>query len=91
MRKLDSKFNIEADQIVKTSNGDVIPEDEPLFLLRARDRLAIPLLEIYNQLSKVDGCNDYHFAALDQTIARFAQFARLNPGRMKQPSVTRGR
>ena len=44
MRKLDSKFHIEGDQIVKTSNGDPIPEDEPLFLIRARDYLALPLL-----------------------------------------------
>lgn len=90
MKNIDGKFSIDGDRIVKTSNGEPIPEDEPVFLLRARDRLAIPLLEIYNQLSIVDGCNDYHFAALNKSIAQFAQFARLNPGKMKQPSVTRG-
>lgn len=92
MKQLDSKFSIDGSyRIVKTSNGEAVPDDEPLFLLRARDRLALPLLEIYNQLSIVDGCNEYHFEALNKTIGRFAQFARLNPSRMKQPSVTKGR
>jgi hypothetical protein len=90
MKKLDGKFSIDGDRIVKTSNGDPIPDDEPVFLIRARDRLALPLLRIYDQLSQVDGCNDYHFAALTRSIADFAEFARLNPTKMKQPSVTRG-
>jgi hypothetical protein len=90
VRNLDGKFSIDGDRVIKTSNGEAIPDDEPVFLLRARDHLAIPLLEIYNQLSIVDGCNEYHFDALNKTIAKFAQFSRLNPGRMKQPNITRG-
>ena len=90
MKKLDSKFSIDGERIVKTSSGEQIPDDEPVFLIRARDRLALPLLRIYEQLSLIDGCNDYHFASLIRTLAAFEQFARLNGGRMKQPSVTRG-
>lgn len=90
MRKLDSKFHIEGDMIVKTSNGDVIPEDEPVFLLRARDILAISLLRCYSELSHVAGCNSYHFDKLSETIDDFKRFQALHPGRMKQPSVTRG-
>ncbi len=90
-RRIDGKFHVEGSQIVKTSNGEVVPEDEPLFILRARDRLALPILKIYEQLSIVDGCNDYHFRALDESVKLFEQFRILNPERMKQPSVTRGK
>lgn len=90
MKRLDGKFSLDGDRIFKTSNGEAIPDSEPVFLIRARDRLALPLLRIYEQLSQVDGCNDYHFEALERSIAEFSEFARLNPGKMKQPSVTRG-
>lgn len=91
MRKLDSKFSIDGDRIIKTSNGEAIPENEPVFLLRSRDRLALPLLKIYAQLSEVDGCNDYHFTALSRTIRDFESFKEENADLMKQPSVTRGK
>lgn len=90
MKRIDGKFSIAGEMIVKTTSGEAIPEDEPLFLLRARDRLALPLLRVYEQLSLVDGCNTYHFAALLKTIAEFEEFTRLHGDRMKQPSITRG-
>lgn len=91
MRRIDGKFSVHDSQIVKRSNGEVLPEEEPLFLLRARDHLALPLLRIYEQLSKVDGCNDYHFTALQVALAEFEEFGAKYPERMKQPSITRGR
>lgn len=90
-RPLDGKFSIVGNQIVKKSNNEAIPPDEPLFLLRARDRLAVPILRIYEQLSIVDRCNDYHFNALNGSIQIFEKFAKEHPNRMKQPSVTRGK
>jgi hypothetical protein len=91
MRDIDSKFAIDDNgKIFKKSNGEIVPEDEPLFLLRARDVLALPLLLKYRKLSEEDGCNDYHFENLDATIAKFEKFAREHPERMKQPSKTRG-
>ena len=89
-RDLDGKFELRDDQIVKKSNGEPIPDDEPVFILRARDRLALRLLCEYRAMSERDGCNDYHFGILDKTIARFADFRVQHPERMKQPSVTRG-
>lgn len=90
MRKIDEKFDTTGD-IVKRSNGEIIPEDEPLFLIRARDRLAIPALLAYKELSMKDGCNDYHFSHLDVDIAAFEKFKVEHPERMKQPSITRGK
>lgn len=89
-RRIDNKFHIEGDQIVKTANGEAIPDNEPLFLMRGRDRLAIPMLKIYAELSKIDGCNDYHFDKLRTTLSEFEEFAARNPEKMKQPSITRG-
>jgi hypothetical protein len=88
MRKLDGKFHIEGEAIVKTSSGEVLPEDEPLFFLRGRDRLALAALTHYRVLCVLDGCNDYQLAGIDERIAAFEEYAALRP--TKQPGVTRG-
>lgn len=90
MKKLDGKFSIDGERIIKTSNGEAIPDDEPVFLLRARDHLAIALLNCYWIISAVDKCNDYHMKALGDTLREFDKFKAEHPERMKQPSITRG-
>jgi len=91
MRIISNRFHLEGEEIIKTSNGDPIPHDEPLLILRARDRLAIPILKIYQQLAIVDGCNDWFMGELAKTLKQFEDFAKLHPERMKQPGVTRGK
>lgn len=90
MRKIDQKHHIDGDKIVKTTNGQEIPENEPLFLLRARDWLAVPLLLRYRELCIADGCNDWQLSQIDGVIDRFRMFAVDNPQTMKQPGITRG-
>lgn len=92
MRKIDEKFSTtETGDIVKVSNGEILPLDEPLFLMRARDWLAIKALEHYRQLSLADGCTPYHFMKLDAEIEKFKRFSVEHPERMKQPSITQGK
>jgi hypothetical protein len=91
MRKISNRFSVDGDEIIKTSNGEAIPHDEPLLILRARDRLALPILRMYRELSIVDGCNDWFLGELLKTIADFEDFAAKYPERMKQPGVTRGK
>lgn len=91
MRQISNRFSVDGDEIIKTSNGEPIPHDEPLLILRARDRLAIPLLKIYQQLSIVDGCNSWFLDEQLITIDQFEQFAREHPERMKQPGITKGK
>jgi hypothetical protein len=86
----DTKFEIKDNRLVKKSNGEAIPDDEPTFILRGRDNLAIPLLKIYHQLCEVSGCTDYQLSMNDQTLGNFENFACDFPERMKQPGVTRG-
>jgi hypothetical protein len=82
MRTVDGKYFLEGNKIIKGTNGQEIPEDEPLFLLRARDHLAAPLLWKYRELA-IDG--------IEACIAKFEEFARTFPERMKQPGCTLGK
>lgn len=91
MRQISNRFSVDGDEVIKTSNGEPIPHDEPLLILRARDRLAIPLLRIYQQLSIVDGCNDWFLNEQKITIEQFETFADDHPERMKQPGITKGK
>ena len=91
MRRIDPKFHIDGEQIIKSSNREPLPEDEPVFLLRARDRLALALLQVYRILSAVDGCGDYQMSGIEERVDAFRRFALWNPDRMKQPGVTRGK
>lgn len=90
MRPLDMKHHIEGDRIIKTTNGQEIPETEPTILFRGRDHLALPMLKHYRQLCVDDGCTDFQMASMDEMIRRFQVFADENPQTMKQPGVTRG-
>jgi len=90
MRKIDEKHHIENDQIIKTTNGTIIPETEPTILFRGRDRLATPMLEFYYQLCKNDGATDYQLGTMQKMIDKFKQFSVDNPQTMKQPGITRG-
>ena len=91
VRKIDLKHHIdETGEIIKTGNGVPIQHDEPLILFRARDRLAVPMLNAYRKLCIDDGCNDFQLGQIDELIARFKAFAIENPAAMKQPGITRG-
>jgi hypothetical protein len=91
IRDIDSKFAISGNgAIFKKSNEEVVPDDEPLFLLRGRDVLAIELLFSYFLISAKAGCTAYHYKKLGETIEGFIKFKREHPERMKMPSITEG-
>lgn len=90
MRLLDGKFKIENDQIVKISNGEVIPEDEPVMLFRARDWNALGTIHDYLRRCLKDGCTDYQITGIRERIAAFGSFKDEHAERMKQPGITRG-
>lgn len=88
MRQIDEKHSIDGDRIYKTSTGEVVPEDEPVILFRARDRLAMPMLLHYRQLCADDGATDYQLESMDRMVERFQLYADAHP--TKQPGITRG-
>lgn len=90
MKRLDNKHHLEGEQIIKTGNGQPIPDDEPVILFRGRDRLALPMLRHYRELCVQDGCTDFQLASMDDMIQRFERFAADSPT-MKQPGCTLGK
>jgi len=90
MKIIDPKHHIEGERIIKTGNLEPIPDNEPLLLLRGRDRLALPLLKHYLELSIADGCTAYHMDAVNERIKAFQDFALSSPT-MKQPGITKGK
>lgn len=89
MRRIDNKHHLDGEQIIKTGNGQPIPDDEPVILFRGRDKLALPMLRCYRALCVADGCTDYQMESMDDMIHRFEEFSNASPT-MKQPGCTRG-
>jgi len=92
MRKIDGKFSmkygVSGGEIVNTVSGEVIPEDEPLFLLRGRDHYALVAINAYQGACETE-CNELHMAGIQQVREQFCQFAAEHPERMKQPGITK--
>ena len=71
--------------IVKTRTGEPIPLDEPLALFRAKDRMAVRVLETYLIMCHGDRCTIEFRLALQNLIDDFEHFAKEHPERMKRP------
>lgn len=86
----DGKYEVQDGQLVKSTTGEPIPYDEPIFILRGRDNLAVKTLEVYAMLSETADCTDYHVRGVAEAVERFRKFREEHPERMKQPGITRG-
>jgi hypothetical protein len=70
-------------RLANRTSGEVIPDDEPLMILRGRDRHAGATILHYATL-----CQDPHHADLVRARAQeFGEFAAKNPGRIKEPDT----
>ena len=67
---------------MKRSNGAPIPQDEPLFILRAKDRKALPAMVAYNMI--LDNLDQK--ASVMKTINDFRAFQEKNPDKMGEPT-----
>lgn len=88
MRKIDEKFSTNGTIIFNTVSGEHIPEDEPLFLLRARDVNALPTLREYLSLCQRN-CNLLHIDGIKQAISKFDFYSKTHLERMKEPGKTK--
>ena len=88
-KKIEPIYGYEA-VLMKLSNGEIIPEEEPVFFLRGRDKLALELLELYFDMSAEDGCTSYQLSGVRAAIDRFIAFKNTHADQMKQPGCTRG-
>lgn len=83
-----NRFHIANGRLVKTSNGQPIPEEEPVFILRGRDALAYATLCHYESLAAGNDVGVEFLAELDELIDVFQAYARSHS---KIPNITRGK
>lgn len=73
--------------IVKSTNDQPIPDEEPRILFRGRDKLALPMLAFYRHLCEEDGATQYQLDTIDKMIKEFREFLESS-STMKQPGST---
>lgn len=79
----EPKYDAVDGRIVNRATGVPIPDDEPVFVLRAKDANAARTLRAYHM-----NCHDpKHRAVVARRIADFERFAEDHPDRMKQPDT----
>src|SRR5208282_4116411 len=79
LKKLNEMFHIEGERLIKTSNGQPVPEGEPIFILRGRDQVSVLALISYREECERVGTPQDRLQALDEVIKRFADFSVKNP------------
>lgn len=79
----EPKYGIRNGRIVNRRSGVPIPDDEPIFIFRAKDRLAVRTLTAY--FSAIE--DPEHARAVAGRLEDFKQFAREHPERMKDPDT----
>lgn len=88
----EPKYLIGADgKIYNRQSGAVIPDDEPIFILRARDPKAVRTLIAYNRIGVKGGeIKDHqeHARAVEVRIEQFNNWALTHASRMKNPDTT---
>lgn len=79
----EPKYTVTGTHIVNRASGEAIPHDEPVFIFRARDRLAFDAIMQYSRM-----CRDPEHARIVEGRAwDFVAFANSNPSRMKEPDT----
>lgn len=79
----DHKYFVHDGSYVNRQSHELIPANEPVFILRARDHHAIATLRRYLDLVH----DAEHQIAVGKVIRRFMEFADRNPALMKEPDT----
>ena len=78
----ERKYKIKDNQIVKRDTEVPIPDYEPLFIFRAKDRKALPALVAYNMI--IDNLEQKE--AVTKSIHDFREFQINFPNKMAEPT-----
>lgn len=81
----EPKYKIENGKIVNRATNIPVPDDEPLFILRGRDRHAVATLNLYLKQIPI---GTEHERAVILRRSQFERFAQDNSSRMKEPDTT---
>ena len=85
--KQEPKYGAEGARIFDRASGDFIPDDEPIFILRARDTTAVATLLHYYMGHRA--CqNEQHADAVLGRLLDFQRFQREHPDLMKYPDTS---
>ncbi len=77
----EPKYDAVDGRLVNRITGKPIPDDEPVFILRAQDRKALAALRHYR-----DDCEyPEQKAAIDKRIDEFTEYQKAHPDRVKEP------
>lgn len=84
--KQEPKYTVSSKdgRIVNRSTGKPIPDDEPVFILRAKDPHAARAIQYYIDLCK----NADHRAVAKSRLLDFIEFAAKNPDRLREPDCS---
>lgn len=77
----ERKYKIKDNQLVKRDTEVPVPPEEPLFILRAKDRNALPTLVAYSMICD----NLEHRQEVQKSVADFKEYLRLYPENMSEP------
>lgn len=80
----EPKYTVSQGRLVNRSTGKPIPDDEPVFILRAKDRVAVYAIMAYR--AQCTG-NPEHHDAVDARVGDFLRFKEMHPQRMKSPDT----
>jgi len=72
MRRIDTKYRIDG-TIIK-NDGTPIPDDEPLFLFRAQDKLLPEVLSFYKKLRIKHGASEETIKKMDEQTKRIIEW-----------------
>jgi len=79
----DPKYDIEDGRLINASSGQPIRADEPIFIIRAKDRHALKTISNYADLCE----NESHQQAVWDRCLEFEEFALKNPKKMNEPDT----
>lgn len=80
----EPKYTVNGHAIVNRATGQEIPADEPVFILRARDKHAMYAMRDYLRYLPTGTA---HHAAVEARVMDFFNFKSLNMGLMKEPDT----
>lgn len=94
----EPKYDVnEEGNLFNRASGEEIPEDEPVFILRARDVLAHQAIDYYHRISsysmeerQLSLAEQEQRRAIKIRLDQFRRFAKDNPDRMKKPDTQLG-
>lgn len=79
----EPKYGIREGRLFNRASGHPIPDHEPVFIFRGKDKKAVPALHFYAGICD----NPEHVAAVQARIVDFQSFSKRQTSEMKQPDT----